>query len=377
MASLAELKKSFLADIGKAESREDLEKLRVKYLGRERGLITAVLRSLKDLPLERRKVVGPEAQALKKEIEKLLKSHESRIMSQESSVAPRVDLTAPGKRPLRGHLHPLTLVEEEIRKIFLAMGFSVVEGPEVETEYYNFDALNIPADHPARDEWDTFWLKEPKVRMNTDAYADRHGKSISVNRRTNQHKSAMLLRTHTSPVQIRFMEKHTPPFQIIAPGRVFRYEATDASHEINFYQLEGLMVGKSVTLANFKFVVEEFFRRFFRGQRIDFRYRPSYFPFTEPSVEVDIKIADSRGTNADKHGKNLRKPASSSRHSGWLEVMGAGMVHPRVFEYAHYNPRDWQGFAFGMGIDRLAMIKYKIPDIRMFYSGDLRLVRQF
>lgn len=353
MGDLDKIKKSFLAEIDKAEGRDDLEKLRVKYLGREKGLLTAILRSLGGLPLAKRRKIGPEAQGLKKEMEKILSNRTEvlRAKSQESRV--RVDLTAPGKKVSRGRLHPLTLVDEETRKIFLSMGFSVVEGPEAETEYYNFDALNIPANHPARDMWDTFWVKETR------------DKRQETRRQASHVAGRLLLRTHTSPVQIRYMEEHNPPFQIIVPGRVFRYEATDASHEINFHQLEGLMVGKNITLANFKFVVEEFFKRFFRGQKIDFRYRPSYFPFVEPGLEVDIRLAGSR------------KPVAGSRQSAWLEVMGAGMVHPRVFEYAHYNPRDWQGFAFGMGIDRLAMIKYKIPDIRMFYSGDLRIVKQF
>jgi phenylalanyl-tRNA synthetase alpha chain len=332
--NLGEIRTAALDEINKAGTLADLEKIRVKYLGRN-GLVTGVLRSLKDLTLEKRREIGPEAQSLKRELEKLLeeKSQESRVGSRDLL---RVDLTAPGRKSARGHLHPLTLVDSEIRRIFRGMNFSVVDGPEVETEYYNFDSLNIPADHPARDMWDTFWLKEP------------------ASQKSKVKSQKLLLRTHTSPVQIRYMEAHNPPFQIIVPGRVFRYEATDASHEINFYQLEGLMVGKNISLANFKFVVEEFLKRFFARQKIEFRYRPSYFPFVEPGLEVDIKLG----------GK-------------WLEIMGAGMVHPRVFEYAHYNPRDWQGFAFGMGIDRLAMIKYKIPDIRLFYAGDLRFVRQF
>ena len=347
MASVAEFKKSFLAEIDKIESREELEKLRVKYLGREKGLVTAVLRSLGGMPIEKRKEIGPQAQGLKQEIEKLLSNRKEILETKETMAS--VDLTAPGRKPARGHLHPLTLVEDEIRRIFMAMNFSVVEGPEVESDYYNFDALNILPDHPARDAWDTIWLRQNQIK-NQKSKIKNGGR--------------LLLRTHTSPVQIRYMEEHKPPFQIIVPGRVFRYEATDASHEVNFYQFEGLMVGKNVTFANFKFVIEEFFKRFFSAKggsasggkrpQIEFRYRPSYFPFTEPSVEVDIKLG----------GK-------------WLEVMGAGMVNPRVFEYAHYNPRDFQGFAFGMGVDRLAMIKYKIPDIRMFYSGDLRFIKQF
>lgn len=331
--NLGEIRKAALAEINKVETSADLEKIRIKYLGRN-GLVTGVLRSLKDLPLQKRREVGPKAQSLKRELEESIKRQASRVKSQELGI----DLTAPGRKSERGHLHPLTLVDNEIRRIFSAMNFSVVDGPEVETEYYNFDALNIPADHPVRDMWDTFWLK------NNTNDAKRYANVAN----------RLLLRTHTSPVQIRYMEEHSPPFQIIVPGRCFRYEAIDAGHEINFYQLEGLMVGKNISLANFKFVVEEFFKKFFKGQQIEFRYRPSYYPFVEPGLELDVKF---RGR--------------------WFELMGAGMVHPRVFEYAHYNPRDWQGFAFGIGVDRLAMIKYRIPDIRLFYSGDLRFIRQF
>lgn len=324
------IRKEALAELEKAGDVASVEKLQVKYLGRK-GEISLLLRTLKDLSVEERRKLGPKLQALKNELEGLFSNRLA--VSKEVSREKAVDITAPGKKVSRGHLHPLTLVDADIRKIFASMNFSVVEGPEVETEYYNFDALNVPEFHPAREMWDTFWLKRDPAQKNEEK---------------------LLLRTHTSPVQIRYMEKNKPPFQIIAPGRTFRYEATDASHEVNFYQLEGLMVGKNVSLANFKFVVEEFFKKFFAGQKIEFRYRPSYFPFVEPGVEVIIKLNDK-----------------------WLEVMGAGMVHPRVFEYAGYNPRDWQGFAFGVGIDRLAMIKYKIPDIRMFYSGDLRFIKQF
>ncbi len=324
------IKREALAELEKAGDAASVEKLQVKYLGRK-GEISLLLRTLKDLPVDERRKLGPKLQSLKNELESIFSNRLS--VSKEVPRGRSVDVTAPGKRVSRGHLHPLTIVDADIRKIFASMNFSVVEGPEVETEYYNFDTLNVPEFHPAREMWDTFWLKHN---------ADDKG------------KDKLLLRTHTSPVQMRYMEKNKPPFQIIAPGRVFRYEATDASHEVNFYQLEGLMVGKNVSLANFKFVVEEFFKKFFAGQKIEFRYRPSYFPFVEPGVEVIIKLGDK-----------------------WLEVMGAGMVHPRVFEYAGYNPHDWQGFAFGVGIDRLAMIKYKIPDIRMFYSGDLRFINQF
>jgi phenylalanyl-tRNA synthetase alpha chain len=324
--------------IRSAATREALEKIRLNYLGRK-GELTEVLRSLKDLPAEERKVLGSEANLLRAELENMFAEKAAGFGEAGEIVA---DITAPAKKVQRGHLHPLTRVVRDAVDIFTGMNFSVVTGPEAETEYYNFDALNIPANHPAREMWDTFWLRRPG------------GGGTPAEPKSGKSAKRMLLRTHTSPMQMRFMEKAKPPFQIIVPGRVFRYEATDTSHEVNFYQLEGLMVGKDITLANFKFIVEEFLKKFFAGQKISFRFRPSYFPFVEPGVEVDIKL----------RGK-------------WLEVMGAGMVHPRVFGYAHYNPKEWQGFAFGVGVDRLAMIKYGVPDIRLFYSGDLRFVRQF
>ncbi len=327
--NLEQIKKSFLIDFEAIKNQKSLEFLRIKYLGRK-GELSKILRTLKDLPLQGRKKIGNQANILRKEIGKLLDEKSQKLQTTDYKQQTTIDITKPGKKANFGHLNPLAKFEEEVIKIFTSMNFFVVEGPEIENEYYNFDALNIPSDHPAREMWDTFWLKEPK-------------------------SSKLLLRTHTSPVQIRYMEKHNPPFAIIAPGKVFRHEATDASHEINFDQLEGLMIGKDISLANFKFVVEEFIKKIFKGQKIEFRFRPSYFPFVEPGVEVDIKF---------KNGK-------------WLEVAGAGMIHKKVFEAARYNPYEWQGFAFGFGLNRLAMIKYKIPDVRLFYSGDLRFIKQF
>jgi phenylalanyl-tRNA synthetase alpha chain len=235
---------------------------------------------------------------------------------------------------MKGHRHPLSIVIEDIVRIFSSMGFSVADGPEIEDEYHNFDALNIPKHHPARDLWDTFWVRDPKGA----------GKG---------QEDGKLLRTHTSPVQIRFMENNKPPIRIISPGRVFRYEATDATHEAQFYQVEGLYIDKNVSLADLKGTIEEFFKEFFGGE-IEVRFRPSYFPFVEPGVEVDIKYGER-----------------------WLEVMGAGMVHPNVLAKSGINPNEFRGFAFGVGIDRLAMIKYGVDDVRLFYKGDLRLVNQF
>lgn len=352
ISMLDEIREHALRDVELAKDIKALEDARVKYIGRK-GALTEILRTLKDLSIEERRTVGPLAQQLKNDLEEVFEK-KYRDLSLAFS-ATHFDVTRPGKKISLGHLHPLTLVERQARTIFTSMNFSVIEGPEVETEYYNFDALNIPAHHPAREMWDTFWLKrDAKPQMHANA-AKKDGN--------------LLMRTHTSPVQIRYMEMHEPPFQIISSGRVFRYEATDATHEINFYQLEGLMVGKDISLANFKFVVEAFFKKFFGDQSIEFRYRPSYFPFVEPGVEVDIRVT----------GKLRRLGGSESRSgaSGWLEVLGAGMVHPKVFDAVKYNPRAWKGFAFGMGLDRLAAIKYNIPDVRLLYSGDARFVRQF
>ncbi len=332
MAIIDSLKQQAFREIQGAEDLKKLEELQLKYLGRK-GKLTEILRSLKNKPITERKKIGEVANKFKHELEELLNQKNKSLITTRSTPSSILDLTRPGAKVLRGHAHPLTQVEEDVRRIFSSMNFTVVEGPELESEYYNFDALNIRENHPARDMWDTFWLKEPSQKPKVKS-------------------EKFLLRTHTSPVQIRYMETHKPPFQIVVPGRVFRYEATDASHEINFYQLEGLMVGSDISLANFRFVIEEFFRHFFQDQKIQFRFRPSYFPFVEPGLEVDIRLKNK-----------------------WLEVMGAGMVHSKVFEAVGY--KNIQGFAFGVGIDRLAMIKYEVPDIRLFYSGDLRFIRQF
>ena len=311
------------------ESTQDLKTLQdvyKKYLGKA-GKLTQILRSLKNLPERERAKKGKEANQLKNFLGiKFAETARSLKEKSQKEAAKKewIDITVPGKKLILGHLHPLTLVKRKAEEVFQAMGFTVVEGPEMEQEWYNFDALNIPKDHPARDLWDTFYLK-----------------------------NGLLLRTHTSPVQIRYMEKNNPPLRIIVPGRIFRHEATDASHEINFYQLEGLMVDKTVSAANFRAIIQEFFQRFFE-KPVKIRLRPSFFPFTEPSFEVDV-----RG------------------EGDWMEIMGAGMVHPNVFKNAGLNPKYWQGFAFGMGLDRLAMMKYKINNIRLFYSGDLRFLYQF
>ena len=327
---LDRLRQQFLDDLPKVKTLEDLENIRIKYIGRK-SQFSDFLRSIKDLSIEEKRLKGPAANHLRDEIDDILNNKiKELIMRQEAGSV--LDVTMPGKKISSGHLHPLTIVENQIKEIFLGMNFSIVEGPELETEFYNFDALNFPPNHPARDVQDTFWISDPQNLTS---------------------KIQHLMRTHTSPMQIRYMQKHEPPMQIIVPGRVFRNEATDMTHEINFHQVEGLMVGKNISLANFKFVISEFFSQFF-NKKLEIHLRPSYFPFVEPGVEVAIKL----------NGK-------------WLEVLGAGMVHQNVFKAAGYIPGEWQGFAFGMGVERLAMLKYNIPDIRLFYSGDLRFINQF
>lgn len=328
--SIEQLRKEVMSDINSVKTREQCDAIRVKFLGRKDGKLTEILKSLKEMSVEEKRVIGSAANELRQYIEHELNKKTEYIVAHEQKKKNRFDVTKPGKRVVSGILHPLTKVDKEVRAIFSSLNFTIVEGPELETEVYNFDSLNIPAGHSARDMWDTLWVKQAP------------------------NSEGLLMRTHTSPVQARYMESHNPPFQIIVPGRVFRYEATDASHEINFYQIEGLMVGPDITLANLKFVIETFFKKFFK-QKIEFRYRPSYFPFVEPGIEVDIKL---------KGGK-------------WLEVMGAGMVHRNVFDAVKYNHTELQGFAFGMGLDRLAMIKYGVPDVRLFYSGDIRFTKNF
>ncbi len=245
------------------------------------------------------------------------------------------------------HIHPITLVLNNINQIFTEMGFSIAGGPEIENEFYNFDTLNIPEWHPARDMWDTFWIASDPKQI---------GQRL---------KPDLLLRTHTSPVQVRFMEANKPPIKIIAPGKVFRHEATDATHEAQFYQLEGLVVGENISIANLKWTLEEFFEKLF-GKKTGVRLRPSYFPFVEPGVEIDMQCFKCGGS-----GCNVCKK------TGYIEIMGAGLVHPKVLESSGIDSKKYSGFAFGCGIDRLVMLKYGVDDVRLLYQGDLRLINQF
>jgi len=326
-----------------------LERIRIKYLGRK-GEFNNLIKELPKMSEESKAHIGRRLNSVRNDLETLIDERLHKLKDEiieEKLRSEGVDVSMPGRGLSLGHLHPLTKVERRIEDIFQSMGFSIVFGPEIESEYYNFNALNIPQNHPARDMQDTFWLKNPK----SSAYA-----KALVDKQISNSKNRLLLRTHTSPMQVRYMEKNNPPFRIIVPGRVYRYEATDASHEIQFHQIESLMVDKNISLANLKAVFEEFFKKFFENKKVEVRFRPGYFPFVEPGIEVDIRL-----------GSNPK----------WLEVAGAGMVHPKVFEAAGYVPSDWQGFAFGMGLERLTMLCYGINDIRLFYSSDFRFLKQF
>jgi phenylalanyl-tRNA synthetase alpha chain len=332
------IKNQALEDIKKAKNSRDIFDLRVKYLGR-RSEFNKILKSLKDLLSEEKKNIGALSNQTKIELEKAFVNAEENIKTESfDTEAERIDVTIPGKKIEQGHLHPITLIQNEIEDIFTAMGFEIADGPEVENEFYNFDALNVPKNHSARDMQDTFWIDS---------------------------KKGILPRTHTSNVQVRYMEKHKPPFRIIAPGRIFRHEATDSTHEHTFHQFEALIVGDDVNVANFKYIAEQFFSRFFNTE-VTVRLRPSYFPFTEPSFEFDISCTMCGG-----------KGCSGCKNAGWIEIGGAGMVNQNVFMAAGYSRNKFQGFAWGFGLERLAMMKYKIDDIRLFHSGDLRFIKQF
>jgi phenylalanyl-tRNA synthetase alpha chain len=346
---IQKIENSAKEELEKVSSVDDFENIKIQFLGRK-GPLSAILRTVKDLPEDERRRVGDAANQLREDLEVLFSQKEKDVRKktiEDSLKKEWIDTSHPGHRPLKGHPHPLSRITQEIEDIFQHMGFSIVEGPEIEDEYYNFDALNVPKDHPARDVQDTFWIK-------------------------NKTQKKFLLRTQTSAVQIRYMQEHNPPFKIISPGRVFRHESTDASHEIQFYQVEGLMVGRKkkiaeeINIANFKGVMGEFFRTFFKKKDIQIQLRPAFFPFVEPGFEMYISCIVCAG-----------KGCSVCKRSGWIEILGAGMVHPNVLKAVGYNPDDVQGFAFGMAIDRLAMMKYKIPDVRLFHAGDTRFLKQF
>ena len=326
---------------------DSLEAWRVAYLGR-RGRLTLFLRGLAQLELEERRVAGTLGNQAKGRLEELLDERSKSISEAQltrSASEDRLDVTLPGRPLVTGRLHPTTQIMREICSAFIAMGFSVVEGPEVETDHYNFEMLNIPLGHPARDMWNTLWVDQQDEAGNYP----------------------MLLRTHTSPMQARVMESTQPPVRVVVPGKCYRYEATDATHEWHFYQVEGLAVDVGITFADLKGTLFEFARRLFGNER-KVRFRCDYFPFVEPGVDMSI---DCFACNGEGGGCRI------CRDSGWIEIMGAGMVHPRVLAGVGYDPEKYTGFAFGLGPERIAMLKYGIEDIRLFYSNDLRFLSQF
>ena len=341
-----------------ANDAATLDALRVKYLGRK-GIITELFKSMGELSQAERPEAGSLINKLKSVVtEKLDEKFKNASRTEETKE--RLDITLPGISPHLGHIHPITKTIYEISDIFISLGFRVIEGPEIETEYYNFEALNIPLEHPSRDAFDTFYLKG-------------QGPGVKGQGST---KETYLLRSHTSPVQARFMEKNKPPFSIIVPGKVYRPDATDASHSFMFHQIEGLVVGDDIKFSDLKGVLTIFAKQMF-GKETKMRFRPSFFPFTEPSAEVDISCIICGSTNNERRKTKDEKRCSVCGGKEWLEILGAGMVNPKVFKAVGYDPEKCTGFAFGMGVERIAMLKHGITDIRMFFENDVRFLRQF
>ncbi len=339
-----DLKQKYLGLIAGAADEVAIEDLRVQAVGKK-GEISLKMRELGKMTPEERQVAGPALNALKDEINSALSAKKSALADAALDARLRdewLDVTLPSRGRRQGTIHPISQVTEEVTAIFADMGFSVAEGPQIESDWYNFDALNIPGHHPARAEMDTFYT----------------------HRREGDNRPPHVLRTHTSPVQIRSMEKTGAPTRIICPGRVYRADY-DQTHTPMFHQVEGLAIDRDISMANLKWVLEEFVKAYFEVDHVDIRFRASHFPFTEPSAEVDIRCSWEGGTLKVGEGDD------------WLEILGSGMVHPKVLEAGGIDPAEWQGFAFGMGIDRIAMLKYGIPDLRAFFDSDLRWLRHY
>ncbi|WP_271629680.1 phenylalanine--tRNA ligase subunit alpha [Caldicellulosiruptor sp. DIB 104C] len=335
---ISNLKVQCMGEIANVKNLKELEEFQIKYLGKK-GIVKNMLKELSTLPSDKRAQAGRQLNELRDFIEGQINELRKKFEEEEKQKRiqkERIDVTIPGKRVEVGAIHILSQVQKEISEIFLSMGYEIAEGPEVELDYYNFEALNIPADHPARDTQDTFYISDD-----------------------------VLLRTHTSPVQIRVMKSKKPPIKIISPGRVYRSDEVDATHSPIFHQIEGLFVDKGVTMADLKGTLEVFAKRFF-GEETRVRFRPHHFPFTEPSAEVDISCIFCGG-----------KGCKTCKGEGWIEILGAGMVHRKVLANCGIDPDEYTGFAFGMGVERIALLKYEIEDIRLFYENDLRFLKQF
>ncbi|MFP4697691.1 MAG: phenylalanine--tRNA ligase subunit alpha [Eubacteriales bacterium] len=335
---LTEIKEKALESIKVSSDLNGLNDIRVRYLGKK-GELTAVLRGMKDLSKDERPVVGQMANEIREIIEKALE--EKKILISKEVRAKQlkeeiIDVTMPAKKIELGHRHPMDIVLEDIKRIFIGMGYEIVKGPEIENDYYNFEALNMPANHPAKDEQDTFYIN-----------------------------NQFMLRTSTSPVQVRTMEKRKPPIKILAPGRVFRFDEVDATHSPIFHQIEGLVVDKNITMADLKGALAVFAKELY-GEKTRVKFRPHYFPFTEPSAEVDVSCVMCGG-----------KGCRMCKGSGWIEILGCGMVHPRVLEMGGIDPNEYSGFAFGMGLERITLLRYEIEDMRLLYENDVRFLKQF
>jgi phenylalanyl-tRNA synthetase alpha chain len=336
------LRTEFQAALAATTSVFAVKAVRDQFLSRKQGRVTALLKAVGAAPPDERKVLGAQANSLKQEIEAALDAREATLAASEPPPG-ALDLTLPGRMPVLGRRHPLTQVRERIEDIFLGMGYQIIDGPELEDDWHNFEALNMPQEHPARDMQDTLYLSKP-----VQAGA----------------RPATLLRTHTSGMQIRYMEAHQPPVRIIAPGRVYRRDNFDATHTPMFTQVEGLVVDEGISLGDLKGTLNAFAERFF-NRELRTRFRPSFFPYTEPSAELDVECQGCGG-----------KGCALCKHTGWIEVLGCGMVHPAVFEAVGYDANRYTGFAFGVGIERLALRLYGVEDIRMFYENDLRFLTQ-
>lgn len=335
---LEEIKSRAAAALANAKLPQEIDELRVRFLGKK-GELTGILKQMGKLSPEERPVIGQLANEVRSWIETDIETRLTEIKASQMTArleSEKLDVTLPGKRPQFGAKHPLSIVLDEIKEIFIGMGFEIADGPEVETDYYNFEALNIPKDHPARDTQDTFYINEN-----------------------------ILLRTQTSPVQVRVMEQKKPPIRIISPGRVYRSDALDATHSPLFHQIEGLVVDKGITFADLKGTLETFIKRLY-GEDSVVRFRPHHFPFTEPSAEVDVQCFNCKG-----EGCRLCKG------EGWIEILGCGMVHPKVLSNCGIDPEVYSGFALGMGLERVVMRRYNIDDIRLFYENDVRFLKQF
>lgn len=335
---LQAIKDEALKSIEEAKDLKILNDIRVNYLGKK-GELTGVLRGMKDLSNEERPVVGQLANEVRNIIEETLEGAKANLAKKERDIKLTqevIDVTMPSKKKAMGHRHPMNIVLDDIKAIFIGMGYEIAEGPEVEKDYYNFEALNIPENHPAKDEQDTFYINKETV-----------------------------LRTQTSPVQIRVMENSKPPIRVIAPGRVYRSDEVDASHSPVFNQIEGLVIDKNITMADLKGALEVFIKELY-GEKVQVKFRPHHFPFTEPSAEVDVSCVMCGGEGC-----------RVCKGSGWIEILGCGMVHPKVLEMVGIDSNEYSGFAFGMGLERITMLRYGIKDIRLFYENDVRFLQQF